>query len=225
MRDNNRCTDDLYRKLDSCQKALYESILDNKVTCCNARAGTGKTTIAVLAGFDMLKSGQIQKIIYIRFPDQLVQSLGHFPGDLAEKESYYMGPFIDACAELGIDKTRLEREYFSCEEIVVCTNITLRGTNMKNSLVILDEAQNATFNDLKLVLTRLHDSCHCIIMGHSEQCDNKKAAAQKAFEAYINHMCQKQWAKRIDLKTNYRGSISTWADKLMLEDGKYYVEK
>lgn len=225
MRNNDKYTDDLYRKLDSSQKAFYSSILENKVTCCNSKAGTGKTTISVLAGFDMIKSGQIQKIIYIRFPDQLIQSLGHFPGSLEEKESYYMAPFIDACMELGIDKSRLERDYISSEQVILCTNITLRGTNMKDSLIILDEAQNATFNDLKLVLTRLHDSCHCVLMGHSDQCDNKKANSQKAFEAYMNHMCKKQWAKRVDLKINYRGTISSWADKLMLKNNnEYYIE-
>ena len=83
-----------YKQLDGTQKALFNALLDYKVTCCNAKAGTGKTTICALAGLDMLEKDMITKIIYIRFPDQLTQSLGSFPGDADEKEDYYMEPII-----------------------------------------------------------------------------------------------------------------------------------
>lgn len=219
----NHSSELFYKSLDGNQKQFFNALLDYQVVCCNAKAGTGKTTICALAGLDMLDKDMITKIIYIRFPDQLTQSLGSFPGDADEKEDYYMEPIIEAFEELGISKDRLQRDYISMEKVKLCTNITLRGTNIKDALVILDESQNATFKDLKLVLTRIHDSCHVALIGHSDQCDNKHCMKEKAFEAYMHHMCQKQWARRIDLKTNYRGKISSWADELMLSDGKYYV--
>lgn len=221
----NRSSESFYKSLDRNQKAFFNALLDYKVTCCNARAGTGKTTISALAGLDMLEKDMITKIIYIRFPDQLTQSLGSFPGDADEKEDYYMEPIIEAFEELGISKERLMRDYINMERVKLCTNITLRGTNIKDALVILDEAQNATFKDLKLVLTRIHDSCHVAIIGHSDQCDNKHCIKERAFEAYMDHMCKKQWSKRVDLKTNYRGKISSWADELMLSSDGYYVNE
>lgn len=219
----NHSSEMFYKSLDGNQKALYNALLDYKVVCCNAKAGTGKTTISTLAGLDMIEKGIVSKIIYIRFPDQLTQSLGSFPGDADEKEEYYMEPIIEAFEELGIPKERLYRDYISNETVKLCTNITLRGTNIKDALVILDESQNATFKDLKLVLTRIHDSCHVALIGHSEQCDNKHCIKERAFEAYMDHMCKKQWSKRVDLKINYRGKISSWADDLLLSDGNYYV--
>ena len=218
--------DAFIKKFDKYQKAYYESLLQNPITCCNAKAGTGKTTLAVLAGLQLLEKGKIKQIIYLRFPDQLMQSLGALPGDLAEKEQYYMDPFYDACAELGISKEVLESQYMGeNSEIVLCTNITFRGINLKESFLIADESQNAIFKDLKLVLTRLHDDCHCALIGHSEQRDNKRTEHEGAFEMYIHHLTTKPFAKECPLKINYRGEVSQWADALMINSkGEYYIE-
>ena len=85
--------ENLKKKLDGTQMKLYNSIIDNLVTCCNAKAGTGKTTVATMAAFDLLQKGIVTKIYYVRFPDQLMQSLGALPGDIDEKEDYYFQPF------------------------------------------------------------------------------------------------------------------------------------
>ena len=218
--------DRLKSKLDGNQNKLYRSIEDNLITCCNARAGTGKTTVATLACFDLLLKGVVNKIYYIRFPDQLMQSLGAVPGDMDQKESYYFQPFYQACEEIDLGPFHLDRDYRPQQTVNLETAVSMRGTNIENAAVIIDEAQNASFKDLKLVLTRLHDDCHVALIGHSDQVDNPHCVKEKAFVYYIEHMCKKQWAKRVDLKTNYRGKISNWADSLMLDEhGKPYVSE
>lgn len=216
--------DRLKNHLDGNQTNLYKSIEDNLITCCNARAGTGKTTVATLAAFDLLLKGIISKIYYIRFPDQLMQSLGAVPGELDQKEFYYFQPFYQACEEIDLDPFHLERDYIPQGTVKLDTVVSMRGTNISDAAVIIDEAQNASFKDLKLVLTRMHDDCHIALIGHSDQIDNPNCVREKAFIYYIEHMCKKQWAQRVDLKTNYRGKISNWADSLMLDEkGKPYI--
>jgi phosphate starvation-inducible protein PhoH len=219
--------DKLKQKLDGTQKKLYNSIIDNLVTTCNARAGTGKTTVATMAAFDLLQKGQVSKVYYIRFPDKLVQSLGAVPGDLDQKEDLYFAPFYQACVEIGLDREHLEREYISQEIVILDTTVTLRGYNIKDAAVIIDEAQNASFKDMKLTLTRIHDDCHIALIGHSDQIDNPQCAKEKAFVAYAEHLCKKQWAQRVDLKKNYRGKLSDWADSLYLDSETYktYVQE
>jgi phosphate starvation-inducible protein PhoH len=208
----------LKSKLDGQQTKLYNSIIDNLVTMCNARAGTGKTTVATMAAFDLLEKGLVSKIYYVRFPDKLVQSLGAFPGDKDQKEDYYFLPFYQACAEIGLSRERLEREYLEEETVNLETIISMRGINLKDAAVIIDESQNASFKDMKLLLTRIHDDCHVALIGHSDQVDNPHSIKERAFSAYIEHFCKKQWAQRVDLKKNYRGKLCTYADELFLDE-------
>jgi phoH family protein len=217
--------DGLLKSLDKYQKRYYDSLMQKPVTCCNAKAGSGKTVIAVMAGLQLLDKGIVDQIIYVRFPDQMVQSLGALPGDLTDKEQYYMDPFYNACEELGIQKDVVDEVYIPKNQIVLCTNITFRGINIKNAFIIMDESQNASFKDLKLVLTRLHDSCHCALIGHNSQRDNRKCEREGAFEMYIHHLTKKPFATETPLKVNYRGEISQWADALMLDEkGDYTID-
>ena len=222
----NKCMKNLIKNLDKYQAAYYQSLLTNKITCCNARAGTGKTTIAVMAGLQMLEEGQVRQLIYLRFPDQLVQSLGHFPGTLEEKEQVYMAPFFNTVFKLGYDPNTIYERFIQQELIQLCTSVTFRGNDMNNVFLIIDEAQNGLFKDIKLVLTRLNDDCHCAFIGHADQCDTNKARTENAFTMYIHHMCKLYDVKELRLVNNYRGELSQWADALMMDNkGEYYVSK
>ena len=119
--------ENLKKKLDGTQLKLYNSMIDNLVTCCNAKAGTGKTTVATMAAFDLLQKGIVTKIYYVRFPDQLMQSLGALPGDIDEKEDYYFQPFYQACEEIGLDRYHLERDYVPQNTVNLETIITIIG--------------------------------------------------------------------------------------------------
>lgn len=216
----------LIKNLDKYQAAYYQSLITNKMTCCNARAGTGKTTIAIMAGLQLLEEGQVRQLIYLRFPDQLVQSLGHFPGTLEEKEQVYMAPFFNTAFKLGYDHETVYTRYIAQEQIQLCTSVTFRGYDMNNVYLIIDEAQNGLFKDIKMILTRLNDDCHCAFIGHADQCDTNRARTESSFDMYIHHMCKLPGVKECKLVNNYRGELSQWADSLMMDSkGQYYVSK
>lgn len=208
--------DRFYNRLDERQKELYDALIDKStiVVCSNAKAGTGKSTIAVMAALELLNQGRIDHIYYVRFTSDRALKLGFLPGDEAEKEAIFMGPFYDACLEFGITDMQVG-EMILTKQVILCTDIGLRGCNIENSFIIIDEAQNAHFADLKLVLTRIHDTCKVALIGHSGQVDNYKSQEpENAFVRYIDHLTKKPWAKSIDLIRNYRGKLSNWADEL-----------
>lgn len=208
--------DRFYNRLDDNQKELYDGLIDKNtiVVSSNSKAGTGKSTIAVMAALELLEEGRIDHIYYVRFTSDRALKLGFLPGDESEKEAIFMGPFYDACLEFGVTDQQVN-EMIITNQVILCTDIGLRGCNIENSFVIIDEAQNAHFADLKLVLTRIHDSCKVALIGHSGQVDNYKSKEKEnAFVRYIEHLIKKPWAKNINLTKNYRGKLATWADEL-----------
>ena len=104
--------------------------------------------------------------------------------------------------------------------IELTTDIGMRGRNLKNTFVIIDESQSGTIKDLQLVLTRLHDSSKCVLIGHSGQMDSdiplilRGNTERTPFEIYIEHLTKKPWAVKCELPINYRGKISKWADEI-----------
>lgn len=93
------------------------------------------------------------------------------------------------------------------------TDVYLRGVNFKDAVIIIDESQNATFDNLKKTLTRIGENCKTICIGHTGQIDlpNHKASG---FEKYLNHFSGKEHCQICELHTNHRGWVSTWADEL-----------
>jgi predicted ribonuclease YlaK len=91
------------------------------------------------------------------------------------------------------------------------THTYLRGTNLKNKVVILDESQNYTVAELKKVLTRCHDSCKVIVIGHTGQID---ISGGSGFARYLMHFENEDRAAVCKLSTNHRGWLSTFADQL-----------
>lgn len=209
---NSKERDRFYAKLDEHQRNYHTAILSKSVVCCNEKSGTGKTSVAVLAGLQMLAEGKVSKISYIRIPDDRSLKLGYLPGDLEAKCEYYFYPFYDACIECGLQIEAVD-ELIEQGMIELTTDLGMRGRNLKKSFVIIDECQSSNLSDLKLILTRLLDDCICVMLGHSGQFDNF-CVSDRAFERYIEHMCKKPWAVKCDLPINYRGKISRHADEL-----------
>lgn len=185
----------------------------------DGKAGTGKTTIAVMKAIEALQKNQVDSIRYVRFVDARTQKLGFIPGDPAEKQKVFMYPFFEAMEECGIQDIQV-LNMISAGMIELSTDIYLRGGNMKRTFVIIDEAQNGDIEDLKLVLTRPHDTGKVLVIGHSKQVDRKlpKYGKEKLipFQVYIRHMAKKHWTKVCTLEKDYRGAISQWADEVEL---------
>lgn len=200
------------------QEEMVESILNNTVTFVNASAGSGKTTIAV-AMAKYLWESQYQKMTYVFSPVQ-ERSMGFRPGTQEEKELEYLQPLFDALVEIGEQdpKLLLEKEENSDNMkegktwIDAKSHIFARGTNLKDRTIIIDEAQNFTRGDLKKLLTRIHDTCTVIVIGHTGQ-DDLPASATSGFLPYIEHFENEDYVGTVELTKNFRGVLSTKADK------------
>ena len=207
--------DKLYAKLDEHQRSYYREIMSAAVVCVNAPSGTGKSQTAVLAGLTLLAQGKVSRFVYVRFPDERSLKLGYLPGEQEAKEFTYMLPLYESCEECGLQREAVD-ELVKSGMMELTTDIGMRGRNLKNVFVCIDEAQNGGIKDLQLVLTRLHDNSKAVLIGHSGQVDSdiKLISGRTPFEVYIEHLTKKPWAVKCDLPINYRGKISKWSDEI-----------
>lgn len=219
---NTHDSDKLYAKYDAYQKEYDESIDKFSVVIVDDKAGTGKTTIAVRKAFDKLRTGRVDKIQYIRFPDPRNGKLGFLPGDLDTegKLAPFMRPFYDAAAECGIQKEAVDA-MISKGLVELGTDIGWRGGNMKGTFLIIDEAQNGSkIGDVQLIITRVHDHRgHTVLIGHSEQADWERMPTYGIkklipFQVWQIHLMKQKWTTKCNLPINYRGKISQWADRI-----------
>jgi len=135
-------------------------------------AGTGKTFLAVAAGAAALKNKAVSKLIITRPAVEAGENLGFLPGDLEEKVEPYLRPIWDALDEtLGADPAKRLREK---RVIEVAPLAFMRGRTLKSAFVIMDEAQNATVAQMKMVLTRLGRDSRMVVTGDPGQVDLPK---------------------------------------------------
>ena len=207
-------------KLDEYQRAFREACLsgDKLIVFCNAVAGSGKTTIAMDAANVLVQDSKTNYdgILYIVSPYGEGKQ-GYLPGSITEKSEVYFEPAYQAMVEANMNpNTDICTESMASKKrgdgfVRLLTHTYLRGPNVANKVVIIDEAQNFTARDLKKVLTRMHDSCKVIVIGHAGQID---IAGRSGFVGYIDHFEGQEKCAVCELKNNYRGWISTWADRL-----------
>ena len=132
-------------------------------------AGTGKTFLAVAIGAHELKIGARERLIVARPAVEAGERLGFLPGDLEDKVDPYMLPIWDALNEL-LGAQEVERRKQK-KEIEVAPLAFMRGRTLKNAFVIIDEAQNATIPQMKMVLTRLGRGSRMVVTGDPSQTD------------------------------------------------------
>lgn len=135
-------------------------------------AGTGKTYLAVAMALDYLKSGIVQRIILTRPAVEAGERLGFLPGDLVEKVDPYLRPIYDAI----MDMMPAEKFYTYRQKgiIEIAPLAFMRGRTLNNCFVILDEAQNATHQQMKMFLTRIGFNSKAVITGDVTQIDIDK---------------------------------------------------
>ena len=132
-------------------------------------AGTGKTFLAVAHGAGLLLRGEVDRLIVSRPAVEAGERLGFLPGDLTEKVDPYMAPVWEALTDiLGAEQLRRRREK---GEIEVAPIAFLRGRTLAHAFVIVDEAQNATRLQMKMVLTRLGEGARMVVTGDPSQID------------------------------------------------------
>lgn len=156
-------------------QAKYLDLLtgtDNDLIFGVGPAGTGKTFLAVAAGAAALRNKSAGKLIITRPAVEAGENLGFLPGDLEEKVEPYLRPIWDALDEtLGADQAGRLREK---RVIEVAPLAFMRGRTLKNAFVIMDEAQNATVAQMKMVLTRLGRDSRMVVTGDPGQVDLPK---------------------------------------------------
>ncbi|HEY1680623.1 MAG TPA: PhoH family protein [Candidatus Tumulicola sp.] len=151
------------------QRAFVESIEHNTLTVGVGPAGTGKTFLAVAMAVRALKSRDVSRIILSRPAVEAGEKLGFLPGDFREKLDPYMRPLFDALAELleeGIVNRYMERGTLEIAPLAY-----MRGRTLSDAFVILDEAQNATSDQIKMFLTRLGSGSTMVVTGDATQVD------------------------------------------------------
>lgn len=206
--------------LDADQRTFVDAIKDPAATIvfCNAAAGTGKTTLAMGAANILVKDkrNDLDGIVYIVSPYG-EQKQGYLPGSYTEKSEVYFEPAYQAMLEVGMNTNSdvysdsMVNKKRGDAFVKLLTHTFLRGTNLENKVVILDEAQNYTVPELKKVLTRCHDSCKVIVIGHTGQVDIRDSSG---FARYLQHFDGQEKCRVCKLTTNYRGWLSTYADQL-----------
>ena len=207
--------------LDDEQKEFVNAILnpDKLIVFANARAGTGKTLMAVAAANLLVQHGEYDGIVYIVSPVQEAK-LGFLPGSVDEKISIYTAPLYDALVKLGINpyiaviQEGVENQKNGTAYIDCISHVYLRGCNLENKVIIIEESQNMYLDELKKVLTRISDTSKTIVIGHSGQCDLYYHPENSGFVRYIEHYRNEPYAQICNLTINHRGIVSTKADEL-----------
>ena len=151
------------------QRAFVDAIERNTLTFGIGPAGTGKTFLAVVMAVRALRNREVARVILSRPAVEAGEKLGFLPGDLKEKVDPYLRPLYDSLGEL-LDGTVVER-YLERGIIEVAPLAYMRGRTLSDAFVILDEAQNATRDQLKMFLTRLGSGSKMIVNGDVTQVD------------------------------------------------------
>lgn len=207
--------------LDDEQKTFRDAIWNpkNLIVFADARAGTGKTLVAVATANLLVQYGKYDGIVYIVSPVQESKS-GFLPGDADEKTRVYTEPLYDALNKIGVNPyTAVNQESIMNQKqgtgyIDCLSHLWLRGCNLENKVCILDESQNMYVDELKKVLTRISDTSKTIVIGHTGQCDLYHNPERSGFAPYIEHFRGKEYAQICELTTNHRGRVSSWADEI-----------
>ena len=151
------------------QKKYITSLSKNNIVFSIGPAGTGKTFLAVAVAVSKLMSGDVKKIILSRPAVEAGENLGFLPGDLKEKIDPYLIPLYDSLYELvGYEKMQKKIDDGTVE---IAPLAFMRGRTLKDSFVILDEAQNATDTQIKMFLTRLGKNTTMVVNGDPSQVD------------------------------------------------------
>ena len=160
--------------LSESQKLYYEKLKTSEITICSGPAGVGKSYIAMKAAIDLLAdpSTPYEKIIIVRPAVEAEEKLGSLPGNVEEKLDPYIFPSYYLLNKI-IGKDAREK-LKDIEAIEVFAVAYMRGMNIDNSILIFEEAQNATPNQMKLLLTRIGFNSKFFISGDLEQTDRYK---------------------------------------------------
>lgn len=207
-------------QLDEEQIVFADTMLNPEIDIvfCNARAGTGKSTVSVGVANMLVQYGAFSNIIYIMSPYG-ERKQGWLPGTITEKSSVYFEAFYQALVTCNINPQSAVNDDSMVNQkngsgfITCITDTFLRGSNLDDAVVIIDEAQNYTVPQLKKTLTRIGKKAKVIVIGHELQCDLDNPELS-GFMTYLEHFKDMPRAAVCTLTKNHRSWISQHADEV-----------
>jgi phosphate starvation-inducible PhoH-like protein len=151
------------------QARLMEAIDKQNLVVALGPAGTGKTYIAISKAVEALESGRVGRIVLSRPAVEAGEALGFLPGDMEDKLAPYLRPLYDALS----DRLSMKRvKAMMAEGLIEIAPIGfMRGRTLNNAFVVIDEAQNCTYGQLKMLLTRLGWNSTMVVTGDPNQSD------------------------------------------------------
>jgi len=151
------------------QRRLLDAIRQHHLVAALGPAGTGKTYLAVSAAVEALEREEIDRIVLSRPAVEAGESLGYLPGDMHEKMQPFLRPLYDALSDrLGAKRLRA---LIADGQIEIAPVAYMRGRTLNNSFVVIDEAQNCTYGQIKMMLTRLGWHSTMVLTGDPDQSD------------------------------------------------------
>ena len=157
------------RAMSPTQQQLLDAIDERSMVVALGPAGTGKTYLAVAKAVEALEQNRVDRIVLSRPAVEAGESLGFLPGDLQEKLAPYLRPLYDALTErLG---TKRLKSLLADNTIEIAPVAYMRGRTLNDSFVVIDEAQNCTYGQIKMLLTRLGWRSTMVLTGDPDQTD------------------------------------------------------
>jgi phosphate starvation-inducible protein PhoH and related proteins len=181
------------------QQKLVDAYDHNDMILAIGPAGSGKTYTAIALAVKALKNREVKKIILCRPAVEAGEKLGFLPGDMKEKIDPYLQPLYDALEDM-LPSTRL-KEYMENKIIQIAPLAFMRGRTLNDAVIILDEAQNTTTQQIKMFLTRLGINSKMIITGDITQIDLPASATSGLIQAmqvlrHVNGIVKIEFNKR-----------------------------
>jgi phosphate starvation-inducible PhoH-like protein len=216
MNQQNHHEDDIFKEkrkpktpikfkiqLNEEQKQAKAKILNSTVTLLAGSAGSGKTLLACQIGLEKLFMREVDKVIITR-PTVSKEEIGFLPGDLREKMDPWVQPIYQNMYLL-YDKEKVEK-YISDGFIEIVPVSFMRGRTFVNSIVIVDEAQNVTHEQMEMIVTRIGKGSKMIICGDDNQVDLKQKR-DSGFKFLYSASKKIKNLEAISLKQNHRDPI------------------
>jgi phosphate starvation-inducible PhoH-like protein len=191
-------------QLNEEQKDAKQVILDNKITVLRGQAGSGKSLIAAQVALDLLFRKEVEKIILTRPAVTSGEEIGYLPGDKDAKLAPYTAAIYDNMYRL-YSKDKIDKE-ISEGNIEVIPLAFMRGRNLTNCCVVVDEGQNITHRQMELVLGRMCHGSRMIVCGDIAQIDLKDKKLS-GFNFICTNFKEVPGFAIVTLKTNHRDPI------------------
>lgn len=151
------------------QRLLLDAMSEHNLVIAAGPAGTGKTYLAISAAVEAMEAGKVDRIVLSRPAVEAGETIGFLPGDMHEKMAPFLRPLYDALND-RMGSKRL-KQYLADGAIEIAPIGYMRGRTLNNAFVVIDEAQNCTYNQIKMLLTRLGWHSTMVLTGDPDQSD------------------------------------------------------